>query len=279
MRLLVTCLVLAGAPAWAQTYEIPWWTVDGGGASGASGGVYILAGTVGQPDAGGPLSGGEYSLDGGFWVGVCSYGIDPTSVSVPGEGNSGTVAITTGSGCVWAALSNVAWIQVTAGENGTGNGTVSYAVDANTGGARSGSITIAGRTFTVNQAELQSLSINDVAVTEGNTGTTPATFTVTLSASSTRTVTVHYATIDGEATAPADYAAVSGDLTFAPGVVSQPITVPVRGDLLDEIDEHFTVQLTSPVNARLGQGLGSGTISDDDSIPALSIDDVSIVEG
>jgi hypothetical protein len=280
MKLLVAALVLAGAPAWAQTYEIPWWTVDGGGTSGASGGTYTLAGTAGQPDAGGPLSGGEYSLDGGFWVGVCSYGIDPTSVSVPGEGSLGTVAITTGGGCAWTAVSNDTWITVTGGASGTGDGSVSYAVDANTvDAARSGSITIAGETFAVNQAELQSLSIDNVTVSEGDVGTVNASFTVTLSAPSTRTVTVHYATIDGEAVAPADYTAVSGDLTFAPSVVSQPITVPVQGDLLDEFDEHFTVQLTSPVNALIAQGLGTGTISDDDPAPSLSIDDVSVIEG
>jgi len=60
---------LASIPASAQTYAVSWWTVDGGGTMIASGGSYLLNGTVGQPDAG-VLSGGAYSVAGGFWGGV-----------------------------------------------------------------------------------------------------------------------------------------------------------------------------------------------------------------
>jgi hypothetical protein len=49
------------------TYDLPWWTVDGGGISASAGGGYILSGTVGQPDAGARQSGGAYTLAGGFW--------------------------------------------------------------------------------------------------------------------------------------------------------------------------------------------------------------------
>ncbi len=108
------------------------------------------------------------------------------------------------------------------------------------------------------------VSIGDAAAVEGNAGTTPATFTVTLSATSSQTVAVHYATLDGEATAPADYTTASGDLTFDPGVISQSLVVPVEGDLLNEIAEHFTVQLSSAVNVLIDQGVGTGTIVDDD---------------
>jgi hypothetical protein len=57
-----------------------------------------------------------------------------------------------GSTCGWTATSTAQWISVTAGATGMGNGSVSYSVAANTGGARSGTVTIAGQTFTVNQA-------------------------------------------------------------------------------------------------------------------------------
>ena len=60
--------------------------------------------------------------------------------------------VTATAGCNWSAVSNDAWIHVTSGGTGTGNGTVNYTVDANTGAARNGTITIAGQTFTVNQA-------------------------------------------------------------------------------------------------------------------------------
>ena len=124
-----------------------------------------------------------------------------------------------------------------------------------------------------------SLSVNDVTVTEGNTGTTDATFTVTLAPASGQSVTVDYATADGTATAPADYAATSGTLTFAPGQTTRTVTVPVAGDLLDELDETYTLNLTNAVNAAIADGTGLGTILDDDPLPALSINDVTVTEG
>ncbi len=76
------------------------------------------------------------------------------------------------------------------------------------------------------------LSINDVAVAEGNAGTTTLGFTVSLSAASGQTVTVGYATANGTATiADGDYLAASGTLTFAPGVTTQPVNVTVNGDV------------------------------------------------
>lgn len=65
-----------------------------------------------------------------------------------------TVAVTTDTGCPWTAVSNDSWITITAGESGTGSGAVMYSVTANPGEARNGTITIAGKTFTVNQKAL-----------------------------------------------------------------------------------------------------------------------------
>jgi Calx-beta domain/FG-GAP-like repeat/FG-GAP repeat len=114
-----------------------------------------------------------------------------------------------------------------------------------------------------------SLRIDDISVTEGNTGTRDATFTVTLSFASTEPVTVAYATADGSATAGSDYRAASGTLTFAPGETSKTITVLVNGDRLGEPNETFFVNLSSPTNAVIADGQGQGTIVDDE--PYLSI--------
>ena len=65
---LVLVLVLFAAPAWAQTYDLSWYTVDGGGATFSVGGPYSLGATIGQPDASGALTGGAYALVGGFWA-------------------------------------------------------------------------------------------------------------------------------------------------------------------------------------------------------------------
>ncbi len=124
-----------------------------------------------------------------------------------------------------------------------------------------------------------SLRINDLTVTEGDSGTTTATFTVTLSAASGLTVGVAYATSDATATNPSDYAASSGTLTFAPGQTTRPVVVTVNTDLLDESNETYNVNLSSPANATIADNLGVGTITDDDPLPSITIDDPSATEG
>ena len=82
----------------------------------------------------------------------CTYTIAPTSQNVSALGGTGSTAVTTQSGCQWSASSNASWISVTSGASGTGNGSVAFSVAVNLGGARTGTITAAGRSFTVNQA-------------------------------------------------------------------------------------------------------------------------------
>jgi chitinase len=115
-------------------------------------------------------------------------------------------------------------------------------------------------------------------VTEGSTGTTALTFTVTLSQATPWPVTVNYATADGTATAGSDYAAASGTLTFAAGETSKTVTVHVAGDTLVETDEAFAVTLSSPTNAVLGTATATGTILNDDS-PTISVAGTSVAEG
>ena len=123
------------------------------------------------------------------------------------------------------------------------------------------------------------LRINDVSKAEGNSGTTAFTFTVSLSPASAGTVTVKYATANGTATAGSDYTAVSPTLlTFAPGQTSQTVTVNVTGDTVQEANETFFVNLSSPSGATLFDGQGLGTILNDDG-PVLRINDVSKAEG
>ena len=128
-------------------------------------------------------------------------------------------------------------------------------------------------------APTPSLSINDVSLTEGNSGTKLATFTVTLSAASTSTVTVNYATANGSATAGSDYVATSGTLTFAAGTTTKTLSVTVNGDTTGEPDETFLVNLSVPSGATIADAQGIGTILNDDSLPTISINDVSVTEG
>jgi hypothetical protein len=128
---------------------------------------------------------------------------------------------------------------------------------------------------------LPTLSIGNVSANEGNSGTTPFTFAVTLSAPSASTVTVSFATADGTAIAGSDYTATSGTLTFNPGVTTQNVTVNVTGDVSVEPNETFFVNLSAPTNATIATGQGTGTIVNDDApaLPTLSINSVSAGEG
>ncbi len=127
-----------------------------------------------------------------------------------------------------------------------------------------------------------SVSIGNVSVNEGNSGTTTARFTVTLSAAASGPVTVAYQTANGTATAGSDYTAKSGTLTFAAGETSKTIDVLVTGDTQVESDETFSVRLTSATGATIATAQATGTIKNDDQpppLPTISIGNATVTEG
>ena len=81
----------------------------------------------------------------------CSYSLAASSQAFTVNGGAGTATVNTRTGCGWSATSNATWISISAGASGAGNGTVSYTVAANPGAARTGTLTIAGQTYTVSQ--------------------------------------------------------------------------------------------------------------------------------
>ncbi len=121
------------------------------------------------------------------------------------------------------------------------------------------------RNFEIASGAVPLISIDDVAVVEGDVGTTDATFTISLSTTTASQVTVNWATSGGTATSGVDFLAGGGTATFPPHTLIQTVTVLVVGDLEPEIDEGYTVELSSPVNAAIGDGSGAGTIIDDDA--------------
>ena len=158
-----------------------------------------------------------------------------------------------------------------------GTETFNVALDTPTGGATLG---LAAIEVTITDDDTApTISIGDAGATEGDAGTTPATFTVSLSNPTTQTVTVDFATAGVEATSAVDFQPNSGTLTFDPLVTSLQVPVNVIGDVLDEIDETFTVTLANPnANATILDGTGVGTIADDDAAPTISITDVTQIE-
>src|SRR5262249_13716387 len=111
-----------------------------------------------------------------------------------------------------------------------------------------------------------------------NTGS--FTVTVTRTNGATGLVTVHYATADASATAPADYTATSGTLSFADGEVSKTIVVPIVDDNIPEGSESFTISLTNPTGGAVLGNYTKETLGiQDNEYPTLSINDVSQGEG
>ncbi|MBF2094388.1 MAG: DUF4347 domain-containing protein, partial [Synechococcales cyanobacterium K44_A2020_017] len=151
------------------------------------------------------------------------------------------------------------------------------------GTASSGTVTI------LDDDDQPAIAILDTSVTEGNSGdTTAAIFTVQLSNPSQTEVTVDYSTAnittstgDNGAAGGDDYVPVVGNtLTFAPGETQQLITIAVNGDDVNELDETFSITLINPTtNATLDDGLGIGTILDNDNVPVVNISNATVLEG
>lgn len=134
-----------------------------------------------------------------------------------------------------------------------------------------------------NDDPLPALSVGDVRVSEGDTGTTPAVFVVALRGESDQEVRVDYSTRDRGATARGrapDYVPASGTLVFPPGTpTSQEVRVDVLGDTVDESDEGFLLELSGAEGATIADDEARATIVDDDRAPTFSILDASGAEG
>ena len=107
---------------------------------------------------------------------------------------------------------------------------------------------------------LPALTIDDASATRPSTGAAPITFTVHLPSAQTRPVTVHYQTQNGTAVAVEDYVATSGDLTIPAGQATGTITVPAVASQSDEPDKSFTLQLSAPKHAVVGDASAIGTV-------------------
>lgn len=138
------------------------------------------------------------------------------------------------------------------------------------------------KTVSATGSSTPTASVAGISVTEGNSGTTSATFTVTLSEAAATAVTMAYATASGTATSGVDFTAASGTLTFAAGQTTQTVSVAVIGDTAVEADETFTLAFTNPSGALFAGGATSlsatGTIKNDDSVASAAANDVLLMQ-
>lgn len=130
--------------------------------------------------------------------------------------------------------------------------------------SRSSLVTFAGSVGEPDPGEPVVLAVAGAPVLEPDRGTSNVAVAVTLSSGSSQAITVHYATANGTAVAPQDYAATSGTLTFQPGETSRTISVSIKGDRKREANETFSVQLSNAMGAIISDGVATVTVLNDD---------------
>ncbi len=151
---------------WTAVSNASWITLTSGSSGSGNGIVYYMV----SANSGASSRTGTLTIAGSTHTVTqagqsCAYSISPASQSMGASGGNGTVNVTTTSGCAWTAVSNASWITLTSGSSGSGNGTVNYTVTANgTTSSRTGTMTIAGNTFTVTQTGGAG-GVPDIAVT------------------------------------------------------------------------------------------------------------------
>jgi hypothetical protein len=161
-----------GGCAWSATSNVAWITVTSGATGSGSGtvGLSVAAnGAAGSRTGTVTIAGSTFTVTQGG--ASCSYSISPATQSFTPAPGSGSSTVTAGTGCAWSAISNASWIAVTSGASGSGPGVAGFSVDANTSpSSRSGTLTIAGRTFTVTQSAPCSYNISATSVTVASDG-------------------------------------------------------------------------------------------------------------
>ncbi len=206
-----------------------------------------------------PAPGGGLSNAVNFTVGTCSYSLNPVSQTFVNAGGSSTISVVTQAGCAYAAVSNSPFITVTAGANGTGNGTVSFTVAANTGPARTGTITVAGQTFTATQGDGCVYSISPSATSYAAAGGT-GSFSVTTGAgcayaatTAASFITINNGSGTGSGTVSFTVAANTGaDRTGTITVAGQTFTVTQTGGC---------TYVLSPTSVNIGSSGGTGSFT------------------
>lgn len=137
-----------------------------------------------------------------------------------------------------------------------------------------------GEATIVNDDAVIVLNLAPASVNEGNSGTVNLSLPVTLSAPAPSATTVPFTVVAGTASNPADYTTSSGSVAISAGASSAVATVSVVGDLLDEANETLTVNLgAAPAGYSLGTSSATGTITDDDAPPSITLSAPSANEG
>ncbi len=192
----------------------------------------------------------------------CSSSISPASIQAGGGSSTGNVTVTGVAGCPWTATSGAAWLGITAGSSGNGNGVVSYSVAANTTTApRTGTLTIAGQTFTVTQAAGCTYSITPTATNVpagANTGSVAVTAGGSCQWSASSSAAWITITAGASGSGPGT---VSYSIAANTGTASRTGTATIAGRAFTVTQDGVACNYTlNPVSTTLGPAAGSGTV-------------------
>ncbi len=226
--------------AWTAVSNDSWIMVTGGASGSGDGSVSYSVGV----NASGVTRTGSITIAGQTHTvtqagaSSCSFSLNPTSASFTASGGAGSVGVSAQAGCGWTAVSNASFITITAGASGAGDGTVNYVVSVNTSSSiRTGTLTIAGQTFTITQAAASCISVispqSRAFASSGGTGT------VTITAISTCNWTAQslasWIIITAGANGP-------GTKTLKYAVAANPSTSPRSGTIIIGSFQHNVTQ-------------------------------------
>jgi len=167
--------------AWSASEDLSWVSVTPTSATGSGSVTITVSANTGPARSGSVVIAGRTLTIDQYGV-ACSYSVSPTTRSVANTGESFSVSVdASAQTCVWSASESLSWVSLSA-TGGTGDGAVTVTVDANTGAARSGSVTVAGRTVSISQAATAPCSYNVTPATQ-TVDAAGASFSVSVDAS------------------------------------------------------------------------------------------------
>ncbi len=253
--------------AWTATSNTSWITVTGGSSGSGNGTVnYSVGANTGAADRFGTITIAGQTLTVYQRAGAaCTYAISPTSQSLGASSGTGSVSVTTGSGCTWQASSGASWITVTGGSSGSGNGTVNYSVAANTGTDRSGTLTIAGQTFTVTQAAGSPTCTYAISPTSNSLSAAAGTGSVSVTAGTgcawTAASNASWITVTSGSSGSGN-GSVGYSVTANTTTTSRTSTLTIGGQTLIVNQSGATCTYAiSPTSQSLGASSGTGSVS------------------
>ena len=225
--------------SWTAASNASWLAVSGAAAGTGNGSV-----TVSGAANPGAARTGTLTIAGQMFTvtqsGSCAPSISSTSQSIGAAGGAGAaVSVTAAASCAWTAASNASWLTITAGASGAGNGQVRFSATANSGGARVGTLTIAGFTFTVDQAGSCASSISPASQSIAGTGGagTPIAVTAPAGCGWTATTAATWITITSGA---------SGNGSGMVDFTAAPNTGATRTGTISVAGQTHTVTQSSP---------------------------------